>query len=177
MTSAYAPFVHLRVHSAYSMSEGAIKVQKLVDLCVAERMPAVALTDTRNLFGALEFSSACAKAGVQPIVGCQISVRRDEPITGHGGRAPDPDFLVLLVQNEAGYGHLLKLVSKAFLETDSGQIPQISWADLEAHNAGLIALTAGPAGAVGIYSTASAARPRKRCCVSRRCSRAGSMSS
>ena len=100
VSSAYAPFVHLRVHSAYSMSEGAIKVQKLVDLCVAERMPAVALTDTRNLFGALEFSSAAAKAGVQPIVGCQIAVRRDEPITGgHGGRAPDPDSLVLLVQN------------------------------------------------------------------------------
>ncbi len=147
--ATYAPFVHLRVHSAYSMSEGAIKIPKLVDLCVAERMPAVALTDTRNLFGALEFSSTCAKAGVQPIVGCQLSVKRDEPITGHGGRIPEPDSLVLLVQNEEGYGHLLKLVSKAFLETESGLTPQVSWADIEAHRAGLIALTGGPAGTVG----------------------------
>src|ERR1700744_3758560 len=92
---AYAPFVHLRVHSAYSMSEGAIKIPKLVDLCVAEGMPAVALTDTRNLFGALEFSSTAAKAGVQPIVGCQLAVRRDDIPPGHGGggRAPTPDDL------------------------------------------------------------------------------------
>src|ERR1700744_4036935 len=98
---AYAPFVHLRVHSAYSMAEGAIKIPKLVDLCVAERMPAVALTDTRNLFGALEFSSAAAKAGVQPIVGCKLAVRRDDVVTAHGamGRLPEPDTLVLLVQN------------------------------------------------------------------------------
>ncbi len=149
--SAYAPFVHLRVHSAYSMSEGAIKIPKLVDLCVAQQMPAVALTDTRNLFGALEFSSACAKAGVQPIVGCQLSLRREDIPTGHagGGRLPEPDAIVLLVQNAAGYQNLLKLSSKAFLETESGETPQISWADLAKWNEGLIALTAGPAGTVG----------------------------
>ncbi len=147
----FAPFVHLRVHSAYSMSEGAIKIPKLVDLSVAENMPAVALTDTRNLFGALEFSQACLKAGVQPIIGCQLAVRRDDVSTGHGqsGRLPEPDALVLLVQNEAGYLNLIHLVSKAFLETDSGETPQISWADLEASSKGLIALTAGPAGTVG----------------------------
>ena len=148
--SAYAPFVHLRVHSAYSMSEGAIKIPKLVDLCVAQQMPAVALTDTRNLFGALEFSSACAKAGVQPIVGCQLSVRREDQPTGHGGgRLPEPDAIVVLVQNAAGYQNLLKLTSKAFLQTDSGETPQISWDDLATWNEGLIALTAGPAGTVG----------------------------
>jgi len=147
----FASYVHLRVHSAYSMSEGAIKIPKLVELCVAENMPAVALTDTRNLFGALEFSQACLKAGVQPIIGCQLAVRRDDVSTGHGqsGRLPEPDALVLLVQNEKGYLNLIHLVSKAFLETDSGETPQISWADLEASNEGLIALTAGPAGTAG----------------------------
>ena len=147
----FAPFVHLRVHSAYSMSEGAIKLEQLAKLAVAENMPAVALTDTRNLFGALEFSKECAKAGVQPIIGCQIAVRREDVATGHGqsGRAPEPDALVLLVQNEVGYLNLIHLVSKAFLETDSGETPQISWADLKGSNAGLIALTAGPAGTVG----------------------------
>ena len=150
---AYAPFVHLRVHSAYSMAEGAIKVPKLVGLCVANAMPAVALTDTRNLFGALEFSSECSKNGVQPIIGCQISVRREDVQTGHGqtGRLPEPDQLVLLVQNAAGYANLLKIVSKAFLETTSGETPQVSWSDIAAHSAGLIALTGGPAGTLGRY--------------------------
>ena len=154
-SSPHAPFVHLRVHSAYSMAEGAIKVPKLVGSCVANAMPAVALTDTRNLFGALEFSSECAKAGVQPIIGCQMSVRREDVQTGHGqgqgGRLPEPDQLVLLVQNAAGYGNLIKLVSQAFLKTDSGETPQVSWGDIAAHSAGLIALTGGPAGTLGRY--------------------------
>ena len=153
-TPVYAPFVHLRVHSAYSMAEGAIKVPKLAALCAANAMPAVALTDTRNLFGALEFSSECSKAGVQPIIGCQISVRREDVQTGHsqgGGRLPEPDQLILLAQNAEGYGHLIKLVSKAFLETTSGETPQVSWADVAAASPGLIALTGGPAGALGRY--------------------------
>src|ERR1700744_5410944 len=110
----YAPFVHLRVHSAYSLAEGAIKLGKLAGLCAANAMPAVALTDTRNLFGALEFSKECAGAGVQPIIGCQLSVRRDDAATGHGQamRPPEPDALVVLVQNPAGYANLIKLVSK-----------------------------------------------------------------
>src|SRR3954464_8431439 len=124
---AHSPFVHLRVHSAYSLSEGAIKIAKLAALCAANDMPAVALTDTRNLFGALEFSSECTKVGVQPIIGCQIAVRREDVNTGHGqsARAPEPDALVLLCQNPAGYANLIKLVSKSFLETPSGETPQI----------------------------------------------------
>ena len=136
------------------MAEGAIKVPKLVALCVANAMPAVALTDTRNLFGALEFSSECAKAGVQPIVGCQVSVRREDGQNGHsqaGGRLPEPDQLVLLVQNAEGYANLIKLVSKAFLETNSGETPQVSWGDVAAASGGLIALTGGPAGTLGRY--------------------------
>ncbi|MDX2222927.1 MAG: DNA polymerase III subunit alpha, partial [Rhodospirillaceae bacterium] len=150
-TVACAPFVHLRVHSAYSMAEGAIKIAKLADLCAAQSMPAVALTDTRNLFGALEFSQACVKAGVQPIIGCQIAVRRDDAAaTPHApGRVPEPDALVLLVQNEAGYLNLLKLVSIAFLGTSAGETPQVSWTEVAQHAEGLIALTAGPAGTVG----------------------------
>ena len=78
---AHADFVHLRVHSAYSLAEGAIHVKDLVTLCRDARMPAVAVTDTNNLFGALEFSSACAAAGVQPIIGCQLSIARQETTT------------------------------------------------------------------------------------------------
>ncbi|WP_142847023.1 DNA polymerase III subunit alpha [Telmatospirillum sp. J64-1] len=148
----HADFVHLRVHSAYSLSEGAIKLKELIKLCVKHRMPAVGIADTNNLFGALEFSSACADAGIQPIVGAQLSIRReDDPRGGAGreGRKPDPDSLVLLAQNEAGYQNLLKLVSKAYLGTDAGEAPQVSVADLEQRSAGLILLTGGPSGPVG----------------------------
>src|SRR5256885_2249874 len=71
-----ADFVHLRVHTAYSLSAGAIRVKELVSLCKAERMPAVAVTDTGNLFGALEVATTCAAAGIQPIIGCEIALER-----------------------------------------------------------------------------------------------------
>lgn len=151
----YAPFVHLRVHSAYSMAEGAIKIPELVDLCADNRMPAVALTDTRNLFGALEFSVACAGKGVQPIIGCQMSVRREgKEQRGHtNGRLPEPDQLVLLCQTEEGYENLLKLVSQAFLETPAGETPQVAMTDIARHAGGLIALTGGLHGAIGRHLT------------------------
>jgi len=71
-------FIHLRVHSAYSLSEGAIPIKNLVSLARSINMPAVAVTDTNNLFGALEFSAEAAAAGVQPIIGCQLSLVRDD---------------------------------------------------------------------------------------------------
>jgi DNA polymerase-3 subunit alpha len=145
---SHADFVHLRVHSAYSLSEGALKIPELIRLCTAQRMPAVAVTDTGNLFGAMEFAPAAAKAGVQPIIGAQLGIRREDagPLGG-GALAPDP--LVLLVQDETGYRNLLALLSKSFLETEGGEQPQVALADLEAAHQGLIALTGGPAGAVG----------------------------
>ena len=146
---AHADFVHLHVHSAYSLSEGAITVKKLAELCRKHRMPAVAVTDTGNLFGAMEFSLAAAdEPAVQPIVGCQIHVAR-EGETLRTGRRPDPDQLVLLVQNATGYENLCHLSSRAFLETASGEIPQVSYDDLAAAKEGLIALTGGPRGAIG----------------------------
>ncbi|MEN8195619.1 MAG: PHP domain-containing protein [Pseudomonadota bacterium] len=144
----HADFVHLRVHSAFSLSEGALKIGELVDLCKAGEMPAVAITDTGNMFGAMEFSLACRGAGIQPIIGCQMAVARE-----HG---PDPrngvrehDTLILLVQNEAGYRNLLHLVSRSYLDSDPGEPPHIALADLESASDGLIALTGGPAGALG----------------------------
>jgi DNA polymerase-3 subunit alpha len=145
----HADFVHLRVHSAYSLSEGAIKIKDLVALCKRERMPAVAVADSGNLFGALEFSLAAVDAGVQPIIGCMLAVSRTDEGGARGARPPAPDALVLLVQNEAGYGNLMKLVSRAFLDSDPGAAPQAPLSLIEAHSEGLIALTGGPAGAVG----------------------------
>ena len=110
---AHADFVHLRVHSAYSLLEGAIKIPQLAELCRGHRMPALAVTDTRNLFGALEFSTTMIGAGVQPIIGCELAIAREgadagpAPANGAGQRRPEPDNLVLLVTAEVGYGHLL----------------------------------------------------------------------
>ena len=150
----HADFIHLRVHSAYSLSTGAIRTKELVKLCQRYRMPAVAITDAGNLFGALEFATAAAEAGVQPIIGCELSIRRaeaGEPAArlARVGPAPAPDKLVLLVQDRRGYANLLKLVSKAFLESDPGEAPQLDLAVLEGMSDGLIALTGGTSGAVG----------------------------
>ena len=144
----HAGFVHLRVHSAYSLLEGALKTGELVELCRRHAMPAVAVTDTGNLFGALEFALTARAAGVQPIIGCQIAVARAQRESRNGTRAA-PDGLVLLVQDESGYRNLMALVSKSYLETEPGAAPQVALADLEAHGGGLIALTGGPAGPVG----------------------------
>ena len=84
MVMSYANFVHLRNHSAYSLAEGALKIPDLVSLAADNQMPAVAITDSGNLFGALEFSLAARRVGVQPIIGCEISVART-PDNGLGG--------------------------------------------------------------------------------------------
>ena len=75
-------FIHLRVHSEYSLLEGAVPVKALIKLCLRQNMPAVALTDTNAMFAALEFSTLAAAEGVQPIVGCQIALRTEPPAPG-----------------------------------------------------------------------------------------------
>ncbi len=139
-------FIHLRVHSAYSLSEGAIRIKELPRLCRDLEMPAVAVTDTNNLFGAMEYSSALKGEGIQPIVGCQLTLRLD-PDEGHTD-APEGK-LVLLVQDDTGYRNLLKLLSHAYLETEDAHDPHVNLAELETSNEGLICLTGGPEGPVG----------------------------
>ena len=150
---SHADFVHLRVHSAYSLSEGALKIPDIASLCKANRMPAVAITDTNNLFGALEFSQTCAKAGIQPIVGCQLAVAFETPEPNRTHRNSF-DELVLLAQNEAGYGNLLKLTSQAFLAVEAGASPHVPGDAVKAHAEGLIALTGGRRGPLGRYLAA-----------------------
>ena len=83
-------FIHLRVHTEHSLLEGAVPVKKLVGLCAAAGMPAVAVTDTNNMFAALEFSVTAQGAGVQPIVGCQVSVAFDPAAAGRKAPAASP---------------------------------------------------------------------------------------
>src|ERR1700683_208364 len=140
-----ADFIHLRVHTAYSLSAGAIKIKELVGLCKANKMPAVAITDSGNLFGALEFATACADSGIQPIIGCEVALAAHE--AGEGTRAPrDLDRVVLLVQSEIGYRNLPALVSKSFLAGEAGAEPALALADLATQSDGLLCLAGGAKG-------------------------------
>ncbi|EYD70725.1 DNA polymerase III subunit alpha [Limimaricola hongkongensis] len=139
-------FIHLRVHTEHSLLEGAIPVKKLPGLAARAEMPAVAITDTNNMFAALEFSEGAAKSGVQPIVGCQVDLCYLPPEPGKRPELPAP--LVLLAQTEAGYMNLMKLNSCLYLKSD-GQLPQVSLEEIEALSGGLICLTGGPDGPVG----------------------------
>ncbi|MEF3048543.1 DNA polymerase III subunit alpha [Pseudotabrizicola sp. L79] len=141
-------FIHLRVHTEHSLLEGAIPVKKLVKLAAAAEMPAIAVTDTNNMFCALEFSVTAMGAGVQPIVGCQISLAHDPAQPGEKLRLPAP--IVLLAQTEAGYMNLMKLNSCLYLDK-GGQLTQVSLDDLAAHAEGLICLTGGPDGPLGRF--------------------------
>ena len=143
-------FVHLHVHSAYSLREGALTVEMLAKLAQADAMPALAITDTNNLFGALEFSEKLAKSGVQPIIGAQMTVDFADAapafwrgVERDNARAP----IVLLAQNEAGYGYLMRLASALWLDPKDGDDAHLPFAALEACP-GLIALTGGPAGPI-----------------------------
>jgi DNA polymerase-3 subunit alpha len=146
----HADFVHLRVHSAYSLSEGAIKVKDLIKLCKKEKMPAVAVTDTGNLFGALEFAQAAADEGIQPIIGAQLALKRAAaPSPGRTAVRAEPDQIVLLAQSETGYANLIKLISQGCLENDEGNTAILPLEALTGMTEGLICLTGGLAGPVG----------------------------
>src|SRR6056297_4333648 len=139
-------FIHLRVHTEYSLLEGAVRLKKLPGLCEAAGMPAVAVTDTNNMFAALEFSVSAQAAGVQPIMGCQVDLEYVATSPGERSRPPAP--VVLLAQNEHGYESLLKLNSCLYLRGD-GQVAHVTLEELERHAEGVICLTGGPDGPLG----------------------------
>ncbi len=118
-------YVHLHVHSSYSLLEGALKIGDLVKAAGADRQPALALTDTNNLFGALEFSEKAAGSGIQPIAGMQLSVAFEAPEANAKLNASHP-HIVVLAKDETGYGHLLRLASRAYFDNHLGEVPRVS---------------------------------------------------
>lgn len=144
--SSTPKFIHLRVHTEYSLLEGAVPVKKLPGLCKSMDMPAVAVTDTNNMFAALEFSVTASDEGIQPIVGCQLDLAYDPAQPGDKPRRPAP--VVLLAQNQAGYRNLMKLNSCAYLDA-GGELPQITVEELCDHSDGVICLTGGRDGPLG----------------------------
>src|SRR5213080_277890 len=112
-------FVHLHVHSSYSLLEGALSIARLCELAKADRQPALALTDSDNMFGALEFSEKMAAAGIQPIVGCALAVDFGDQESGsrtNNALQLARPRIVLLAAREDGYRSLMRLNSRAFLE-------------------------------------------------------------
>ena len=130
-------FIHLRTHSEHSLLEGAIPVGKLPSLAADAGMPAVALTDTNNMFAALEFSVKARDKGVQPIIGCQVTLAAET--TGP---------VVLLAQNRDGWMNLMALSSCLYLR-EGGALPHVTVDELCSHAEGLICLTGGALGPMG----------------------------
>jgi DNA polymerase-3 subunit alpha len=131
-------FVHLHCHTDYSLLDGACDIDQLMTLAVEQKMPAVAMTDHGNLFGAVKFYNAAKKAGVHPVIGCEMYVARN----GHKSRSDgDYNHLVLLCENQEGYRNLIKLVSTAYLDGFYYK-PRVDLDLLAQHSKGLIALSA-----------------------------------
>ncbi|MGE0024324.1 MAG: DNA polymerase III subunit alpha, partial [Hyphomicrobium sp.] len=156
---ALPPYIHLKVHSAYSLLEGALPIGKIAKLAEKAGMPAIGLTDTNNLFGALEFSEKLASAGIQPIVGATYDTDFGDGAASEantpqrlGQNAPPvrpAGPLALLASSPEGYANLIKLASQAFLLPDPVEPAHIRLEALQEHRDGLIVLTGGPDGPIG----------------------------
>ena len=156
-TPTAPPFIHLKVHSAYSLLEGALPIGKLAKLAVGYGFPALGLTDTNNLFGALEFSDKLWDVGVQPIVGCSVDIdfgdQRDSqsPLLRPGSnlpRAQSAGRIALLAMNADGYANLMRLSKSLYFETQPDEPVHVKIARLEECSSGLIVLTGGPDGPI-----------------------------
>ncbi|MDR1693992.1 MAG: DNA polymerase III subunit alpha [Lactobacillaceae bacterium] len=145
-------FVHLRVHTAFSLSEGAMKIKALLPRAKAMGFSALAITDTANMFGVKEFSASAPKEGIKPIVGCQFYIRNTDAddMFKSKGRTIEPDKIILLVKDEDGYQNILKLMKTSYLDNmQPTEKAQISLEDVKANGKGLIALTGGFEGPIG----------------------------
>jgi len=136
-------FIHLHLHSEYALVDSVIRLKPLVKAVAAAGMPAVAVTDPVNLFGLVRFYQAALSAGIKPIAGADVWLRNPDDLK-------QPHRLVLLVQDQRGYGNLTRLISRAYLEGQhqGSPLPQLEWTWLEAAADGLIALSGGAGGDV-----------------------------
>ncbi|MEO6013588.1 MAG: DNA polymerase III subunit alpha [Devosia sp.] len=149
-------FIHLHIHSQYSLLEGALKLGHLLDLAKGDKQPALGIADTNNLFGALEFSEKAAGKGVQPLLGAELAFDFEGPSErvlerNHDRGQFGKGGVVLIAANEIGYGNISKLVSRAYLEGEPGRAAaQIDWLDPQNLD-GIICLSGGPEGAIDPY--------------------------
>src|SRR6185312_10686915 len=109
-------FIHLHVHSAYSLLEGALPLPKLLELAKDDHQPALGIADTNNLFGALEFSEKAAGKGIQPLLGCELALDFGATAEHNERSRPGKDSVVLIATSSPGFANLSRLVSRAHLE-------------------------------------------------------------
>jgi len=140
-------FVHLRVHSEYSLVDSLVRLSALVSNVAKMSMPAVGLTDLNNLFGLIKFYKSARKNGIKPIAGADVLVKYPEQEM--------PQQLVLLVQNQIGYKNLTQLISKAYLSKENNGAAVIEYSWLVRFNIGLIALSGGLKGEIGNLITSN----------------------
>ena len=146
-------FIHLHVHSAYSLLEGALQLETILKLAAGDDQPALGIADTGNLFGALEFSEKASKKGIQPLIGVELAIdfaAAEERISERGHVAwAGKSSVVLMAQNEAGFANLSRLVSQSYLEGDGSGAAKarLDWLTRERLD-GLICLSGGPEGAI-----------------------------
>ncbi|MCF8179451.1 MAG: DNA polymerase III subunit alpha [Sulfuritalea sp.] len=139
-------FVHLRLHSEYSISDGLTRIQDAVERAAADGQPALAITDLANLFGMVKFYTAARGMGVKPIIGCDVWIGDEDA----GDKNDGPTRLLLLAKNHGGYLRLCELISAAYLAPRRHGRAEISRAQLkQGDNSGLIALSGGPLGDIG----------------------------
>ena len=135
-------FVHLHVHSEYSLVNGMIRLPALVDQTRTNQMPAVALTDMGNLYGAVKFFNKCMSQGIKPIIGAEVYIENPDKVT-------QPFILVLLVQDSTGYVNLSELLSRSFREGQAHGKPIIQKDWLIGKTDGLVCLSGGLRGELG----------------------------
>ena len=148
-------FIHLRTHSAYSLLEGAMKMGKLVKRVKELGMPAVAVTDSGNLYCGMDFSHEAPDNGIQPILGTQLLLKqppeKDKMILPENEINPVLDKIILLVQNEIGYKNLLKIFDRYYMGPTKQTTPHLLLEELKEFNEGLILLSGGATGPIGRY--------------------------
>ncbi|MEP7300320.1 MAG: DNA polymerase III subunit alpha [Caldimonas sp.] len=148
------PFVHLRVHTEYSVSDGTLRIDDAVAAAVGDHQGALAITDLSNLFGAVKFYSAARAAGVKPILGAELCLEPE-------GSERQASRLIVLVQNREGYLNLCELLSRGWLSNAERGHALVKWAWLVERSAGLIVLSGAESGAIGqALAAGDAARAR-----------------
>src|SRR5919106_316461 len=140
-------FVHLHLHTEYSLLDGSIRMKELMKKAAEFKMPAVAMTDHGNLFGAIEFYQEAQRAGVKPIIGCEVYVAPGSHKDRPGSRRESAYHFTLLAENDTGYGNLVKLVTAAHLD-GFHYAPRIDKEMLAARSEGLIGLSGCLAGEI-----------------------------
>ena len=133
------PFVHLRQYSSYSLLESSFRINDIINLCKEHEMPAIALTDKKNLFGAFEFSLEAQKNGIQPILGIELELKKTDHLEL-------PSHILLLIKNYQGYKNIINLMTKFYSINENNLI---NFDDLKKNSSGLICLSGGINGPIG----------------------------